>query len=53
MQSYRISQDEAQNLSQVMENRLQEFDKAIAQVGQLISGLTNLPAYAVAPRAVP
>jgi heat-inducible transcriptional repressor len=34
-----------------MEGRLQEFDKAIAQVGQLISGLTNLPAYAVATKS--
>ena len=47
MQDYRLSRDEAQSMSQVMNNRLEEFDKAIAQVGQLISKLTNLPAYAV------
>lgn len=51
MQSYRMSRDEAQSLSDAMEGRLQEFDKAIAQVGQLISGMTNLPAYAVATKS--
>lgn len=51
MQSYRMSRDEAQSLSEAMEGRLQEFDKAIAQVGQLISGMTNLPAYAVATKS--
>ena len=51
MQSYRLSIDETQSLSQVMENRLQEFDRAIAQVGQLISNLTNLPAYAVSTQS--
>ena len=51
MQSYRLSIDETQSLSQVMEHRLEEFDKAIAQVGQLISKLTNLPAYAVATKS--
>ncbi len=51
MQGYRMSRDEAQNLTAVMEDRLQEFDKAIAQVGQLISGLTNLPAYAVTTKS--
>lgn len=51
MQGYRMSRDEAQSLTAVMEDRLQEFDKAIAQVGQLISGLTNLPAYAVATKS--
>ncbi len=51
MQDYRLSRDETQSLSQVMSDRLQEFDKAIAQVGQLISKLTDLPAYAVATRS--
>lgn len=51
MQNYRLTRDETQSLNQVMENRLQEFDKAIAQVGQLISKLTNLPAYAVATKS--
>lgn len=51
MQNYRISQDEAQSLSQAMTGKLREFDKAIAQVGQLISKLTNLPAYAVATKS--
>ena len=47
MQDYRLSRDETQSLSQVMSDKLEEFDKAIAQVGQMISKLTNLPAYAV------
>ncbi len=51
MQEYRLSRDETQSLNQVMTDRLQEFDKAIAQVGQLISKLTNLPAYAVATKS--
>ena len=51
MMDYRVSRDEAQNLSQVMDTKLQEFDKALAQVGQLISGLTNLPAYAVSTKS--
>ena len=51
MQDYRLSRDETQSLSQVMTDKLEEFDKAIAQVGQLISKLTNLPAYAVATKS--
>lgn len=51
MQDYRLSRDETQSLNQVMTDKLQEFDKAIAQVGQLISSLTNLPAYAVATKS--
>ena len=51
MQDYRLSRDETQSLSQAMSGRLEEFDKAIAQVGQLISSLTNLPAYAVATKS--
>ncbi len=50
MQDYRLSRDETQSLSQVMSDKLKEFDKAIAQVGQMISSLTNLPAYAVATK---
>jgi len=51
MQGYRLTRDETQSLSEAMTGRLQEFDKAIAQVGQLISQLTNLPAYAVATKS--
>lgn len=47
MQDYRLSVDETQSLNQSMQVRLQEFDSALAQVGKLISKLTNLPAYAV------
>ena len=50
MQDYRLSRDETQSLSQVMSGKLEEFAKAIAQVGQMISSLTNLPAYAVATK---
>ena len=51
MQNYRLSHDETQSLSRAMDHKLQEFDKAIAQVGQLISTLTNLPAYAIATKS--
>ena len=51
MQDYRLSVDETQTLNQAMELRLQEFDKAMAQVGKMVSKLTNLPAYAVTARA--
>lgn len=51
MQNYRLTVDETQSMSQVIDNKLQEFDKAIAQVGQLVSKLTNLPAYAVATQS--
>ena len=50
MQDYRLSVDETQSLNQSMQVRLQEFDSALAQVGKLISKLTNLPAYAVTSR---
>lgn len=50
MEGYRLSTDEAANLSQAMELKLQQFDQAMSQVGKLISQLTNLPAYAVAGR---
>lgn len=47
MQDYRLSVDETQSINQAMELRLQEFDKAMSQVGKLVSRLTNLPAYAM------
>ena len=50
MQDYRLSVDETQTLNQTMQMRLQEFDTALAQVGKLVSKLTNLPAYAVTAR---
>lgn len=50
MQEYRLSVDETHALKDAMENRLQEFDTAIAQMGKLISQMTNLPAYAVTSR---
>ena len=50
MQDYRLSVDETQSLNQTMQLRLQEFDTALAQVGRLVSKLTNLPAYAMTAR---
>ena len=50
MQDYRLSVDETQSLNQTMQLRLQEFDTALAQVGKLVSKLTNLPAYAMTSR---
>ncbi len=47
MQDYRLTTDETQSINQAMELRLQEFDRAMSQVGKLISKLTNLPAYAM------
>lgn len=47
MQDYRLSTDETQSINQAMELRMQEFDRAMSQVGKLISKLTNLPAYAM------
>jgi len=48
MEGYRLSKDETQSLNEALELKLQQFDKAMSQIGRLISQLTNLPAYAVA-----
>ena len=48
MQDYRLSVDETKSMNEAMELRMQEFDKAMSQVGKMVSRLTNLPAYAVA-----
>ena len=48
MQDYRLSIDETQNLNLALENKMQEVDKVISQVGKLVSQLSGLPAYAVA-----
>ena len=45
MQDDRLSVDETQSINQAMESRMQELDKAMSQVGKLVSTLTNLPAY--------
>ncbi len=50
MQEYRLSVDETHALKDAMENRLQQFDSAIAQMGKLVSQMTNLPAYAMTSR---
>ena len=54
MQDYRLSVDETKSINQAMQGKMQEFDKAIAQIGKLVSQMTNLPAYAMAaaPSAV-
>ena len=51
MQDYRLSVDETQSMNQAMQLRMQEFDTMISQVGKIVSNLTNLPAYAMAPLA--
>lgn len=51
MQDYRLSVDETKSMNEAMELRMQEFDKAMSQVGKMVSRLTNLPAYAVASHA--
>jgi len=48
MEGYRLSTDETQSLNEALELKLQQFDKAMSQIGKLISQLTNLPAYTVA-----
>ncbi len=50
MQEYRLSVDETHALKDAMEGRLQQFDSAIAQMGKLVSQMTNLPAYAMTSR---
>lgn len=47
MQDYRLSVDETQSINQAMELRMQEFDRAMSQIGKLVSKLTNLPAVAL------
>ncbi|MEA4966453.1 MAG: heat-inducible transcriptional repressor HrcA [Oscillospiraceae bacterium] len=47
MQNYRLSVDETHSLNEAMEQKLQEFDSAISQMGKLVSQITNLPAYAM------
>ncbi len=47
MQDYRLSVDETLSINQAMELRMQEFDRAMSQIGKLVSKLTNLPAYAL------
>ena len=51
MQDYRLSVDETKSINQAMENKMQEVDKMISQVGKLVSKMTDLPAYAVAARS--
>jgi len=48
MQDYRLTVDETHSLNEAMTSRLHEFDSAIAQMGKLVSQMTNLPAYAMA-----
>ena len=47
MQDYRLSVDETQSINQAMELRMPEFDRAMSNVGKMVSQLTNLPAYAM------
>lgn len=50
MQEYRLSVDETHTLKEAMESRIQQFDTAMAQMGKLVSQMTNLPAYAMTAR---
>ncbi len=51
MLDYRLSVDETKSINQAMQMKMNEFDKAISQIGKLVSQMTNLPAYAVASAA--
>ncbi len=51
MEGYRLTNDETKSLNEALENKLQQVDRALSQVGKLISQLTDLPAYAVADRS--
>lgn len=48
MQDYSLSLDETKSLNAAMELKMQQFDRAMAQVGKLVSQMTNLPAYVAA-----
>ena len=49
MQDYRLTVDETRSINQAMEGKMQQFDNMITEVGKMVSRMTNLPAYAVAP----
>jgi len=53
MQGYRLSVDETKSLKEAMDTKLRQFDDVIAQVGRMVSQITNLPAYAVAAPKAP
>lgn len=48
MQDYSLSIDETKSLNAAMELKMQQFDQVMAQVGKLVSQMTNLPAYVTA-----
>ncbi len=48
MQDYSLSIDETKSLNAAMEMKMQQFDQVMAQVGKLVSQVTNLPAYVAA-----
>ena len=51
MQDYRLSVDETHSLNEAMHVKLQEVDKVISQVSQMVSKMTNLPAVAMTSAA--
>ena len=51
MQDYRLSVDETHSLNEAMELKMQEMDKVISQVSQMVSQMTNLPAVAMTAAA--
>ena len=50
MQDYRLSVDETKSLNAAMEMKMQQLDQVMAQVGKMVSQMTNLPAYVTASR---
>ena len=48
MQDYSLSVDETKSLNAAMEMKMQQLDQVMAQVGKMVSQLTNLPAYVTA-----
>ena len=50
MQDYSLSVDETKSLNAAMELKMQQLDQVMAQVGKMVSQMTNLPAYVTASR---
>ena len=48
MQDYSLSVDETKSLNAAMEMKMQQLDQVMAQVGKMVSQMTNLPAYVTA-----
>jgi heat-inducible transcriptional repressor len=53
MEQHKLSLEETETINQSMRIRMQQLDKALADVGKLTSQLTSYPVYALAAAAVP